>query len=235
MHKQVLAKLDASSREHRIIHAIQNCIDESNADECLIVNAQISKLTGISISNISRLLYSLVGRNVICLGKGHCRTIRFNPNLEEWQLKKGKVTATAKAGPKAKAATCKKSLPVDKPKSRSAKNVTPEWFKELWKMYPAHRRGGNYSFGWKKWQSMSLTEDDASKAKEWLLAAAKVDVAWAKDATSGFAFGLARFINESHWRTPVPVKPMSQDGYKQPDLENMDYTKGWKGFDVVGR
>ena len=101
-------------------------------------------------------------------------------------------------------------------------------------MYPAYRRGGNYSFGWKKWQSLSLTESDASKAKEWLLAAAKIDVAWAQDATSGFAFGLARFINESHWLTHVPIKP-TPSSYQRPDIDNIDYTKGWDGFDVIGR
>lgn len=215
-----------------ILRAIEFLSYEPGVDECNLSNIQISNLTGIACNHVGAQLASLAKLKIINLGKGHCRMIKFNPNLDEWQLKKGKVSALAKAVPKSKAAICNKSLPVAKPKSRSAKNVTPEWFKHLWRTYPARLRGGNHAAGWKKWQSSGLTEDDANKATKWLVAAAAVDPDWGVDSRGGYILGWIKFIGDTRWRAPVPTRQaMSGRTKKVTDFDSgnpVDYTTGVK-------
>ena len=228
--QDALYKVQISGRQSQILNLIIRLTIGWQKTESRIANMQIAELTGLRVNHVTREINCLAKRKIIFVGTGHCHLIKINTDYAQWVYKKAKSLAMAIPTARVITATIPKFRTVEKP----ARKVTPAWFKEFWRMYPAYRRGGNYSFGWKKWQSLGLTQDDASKAKEWLLAAAKVDAAWAQDAISGFAFGLARFINESHWLTPMPVKPTS-GGYKPLDPDNMDYTKGWDGFDVVGR
>lgn len=228
--QDALYKVQISGRQSQILNLIIRLTIGWQKTESRIANMQIAEMTGLRANHVTREINCLVKRKIIFVGTGLCHLIKINTDYAQWEYKKDKIIKPKEAKPMVKKAVSSKMEPTVKP----ARKVTPAWFKELWGMYPAHRRGGNHSFSWKKWQSLSLTEDDASKAKEWLLAAAKVNAAWAQDATSGFAFGLARFINESHWLTPVPVKPTSS-GYQPPDLENVNYKKGWEGFDVIGQ
>lgn len=215
-----------------ILRCVEYWLSISGDSESKLSNGQICALTGIGIGHVGTHLNAMAKRGIILLGKGHCRTIKLNPNLGEWQLKKGRTTTISK--PKqvvsSKIETTAKARPV-KSKTKKLKNVTPEWFKELWAIYPAHRRGGNYACSWKKWHSMGLAEEDAKEAMKWLGLAAKADPDWAQDATSGFALGVTKFIDQTHWHGLVPIKPKSQSGHKKPDLENMNYDQGWDGFE----
>lgn len=219
-------KLDISGKEQMVLRSIAYwlCI----SDECKISNNQIHDLTGIGLGHIGTHLKTLERRGVIWLGKGHCRKIKFNPT-NEWRLKKGSEPVRKTVEPKA---TILKSRTVEtKPKRK--RNVTPEWFKELWGNYPSYRRGGNWRLGWQKWQcvELNLTQEDGKLANDWVLAAAKsCPSSWAKDAVEGFALGFVKFVGQTLWNTPVP----REDGGKQKretiDFSKLDYSQGVEEF-----
>lgn len=247
--QDALYKVQISGRQSQILNLIIRLTIGWQKTESRIANVQIAEMTGLRVNHVTREINCLVKRKIIFVGTGHCRIIKINTAYEQWIYKKpklkrviskmettGKVKSLAMAIPKSRTVakpTISKIEPVGtkiervsskmEPTAKPARKVTPAWFKELWRMYPAYRRGGNYSFGWKKWQSLGLTQDDASKAKEWISDAAKNDIAWAQDATSGFAFGLARFISESHWLTPVPVP--QKHGHQTIDFSKVNYGK----------
>lgn len=205
---KALCGLELSGKEHMILRCVEYWLSISGDSESKLSNSQICDLTGIGISHAGTHLNALAKRKIIDLGKGHCRTIKLNPNLDEWQIKKGRATTISKPKPvvSSKIKPTAKAKTASTSRKKEAGKTTPEWFKGLWGIYPVHRRGGNYACSWKKWQSMGLAEQDAKEAMKWLVAAAKNDSDWSQDATSGFAVGITKFIDQTHWRIPVPTR-----------------------------
>lgn len=219
-----------------VLRSIEYWSHKMEADECKFSNGQISDLTGVGISHIGTHLNALAQRKIVCLGKGHCRTIKLNPNVDQWQLKKGSKEARPIVKRTVDKPMVSPKMEPNKAKgaSKKSRNVTPEWFKELWRLHPEHRRGGNYHAGWKKWQSMGseLTDEDPVEAKKWYLEAAKSDPTnWAQDAKSGFALGFVKFIGQTHWRIKVPIglkQNLSFDDYNQEPIDySANIPEGW--------
>ncbi len=229
--------MQVSATQKQVLDAIIRLTVGWQKTESHITSSKIGQMTGLRTDNIARKIVVLAERKIIFVQPGTRHLIKINTDYGQWIYKKAKpkpvvsiLEITEKAKPKA--ATIPKSRTVAKP----ARKVTPAWFKELWQMYPARLRGGNYAAGWRKWQSGGLTEEDANKAIKWLVAAAAANPDWGPESKGGYILGLVNFIGDTRWCAPVPTKPTSQGGgYKPPDLDNMDYKKGWKGFEVVGR
>lgn len=79
------------------------------------------------------------------------------------------------------------------------------FIREIFNLYPAHRRGGTDGQLWKLWKAEKLTPEDAKKIIAWLFQASQSDPQWGTQAGGQFVYGLTKFIQERIWLTPIPV------------------------------
>lgn len=92
-----------------------------------------------------------------------------------------------------------------KPAKASGKkrNTKPQAFKDLFAIYPAHRKGGTDASAWQAWKAEKLTDADAEQAITWL--SQSDQSIWGTNADCQFAKGITKFIRDYMWRTPVQL------------------------------
>lgn len=100
----------------------------------------------------------------------------------------------------------------------------PEFIREIFDHYPAHRRGGNDAQLFKVFKSEKLTATDAQNIIIWLNQAAQSDPQWATDAGGQFVNGLTKFIRERIWLTPLPTgkSTAANTPSSAPDFQSND-------------
>ncbi|MDN2661824.1 helix-turn-helix domain-containing protein [Psychromonas sp. 14N.309.X.WAT.B.A12] len=92
----------------------------------------------------------------------------------------------------------------------------PDYIRDLFEAYPAHRRGGTDAQLWKVWQQEKLDDQDAVWFLHWVVSAAQNDPAqWGVNSNGQFVLGLTKFVRERHWLTPLPVTQV-QPSTSQP-------------------
>ena len=97
-----------------------------------------------------------------------------------------------------------KELEGKKPKPPAKHAPKPESFKEFFKLYPSHRKGGSDSSAWAKAKRMKLTESDFYIMIEDLKSRPLVDPQW----KNGFIPGICNYLGDKIWLTPL--KPEEQ-------------------------
>ncbi|MGB0895662.1 MAG: replication protein [Parashewanella sp.] len=221
-----LCKTQLSDRESRLLNAIMLKTFGWQKTLDWICYEQLAEMTNIDISNIGKTKTALVKRNILIVSG---KKIGVNPVVSEW-LNKSKPTQNKisqnrlmeKSEPtygkvetdsnksqnrltQKKDTITKDTITKDtcnnSPKQRVKK---PDSFKQFFKFYPLHRKGGTDAQAWKAWQSEKLTNDDAQQALDWITQAAKVNADWRTDAKGQFVCGITKFIRDRKWLTPLP-------------------------------
>ncbi|MCL1124213.1 hypothetical protein [Shewanella surugensis] len=92
-----------------------------------------------------------------------------------------------------------------KPDKASGKkrNTKPQAFKDLFAVYPAHRKGGTDTSAWNAWKDEKLTDQDAEQAIHWLTQSDPS--VWGTNANGQFALGITKFIRGQMWHTPIQL------------------------------
>ena len=217
-----LCRTSLSNRESRLLNAVMLKTFGWNKSVDWICNEQLSELTEIDISNISKVKNSLISRNIL-IKSGN--KIGVNTFVSSWD-KKSEPTILKSV------LTCEKSEPTitevssdphkrqntntkdntnnicDQSSSKKSistkKRITkPEAFKQFYALYPENKKGGNDSTPWAKFKSLKLTENDAIAMLEWLKAKSKIDGNYSTLPSSPFALGITKFISEKTWLTPI--------------------------------
>ncbi len=229
-----LCKVRLSDRESRFFHAVMMKTFGWQKGMDWICYEQLSELTGIAVTNIGKTKAALVKRKIL-LTEG--KKIGINPVVSEWQNKseptqnnKNKISQnrlTNKSEPTSKKvetdSTLSQSRLIQKKDTITKDTITkdidetpkpvrlkkPEQFKEFFKLYPAHRKGGTDNQAWKAWKSEKLTDEDAQAALAWLKAAAQNDLDWQTHANGQFVYGVTNFIRDRKWLTPIPLTASS--------------------------
>ncbi|WP_435234508.1 helix-turn-helix domain-containing protein [Psychromonas sp. PT13] len=99
----------------------------------------------------------------------------------------------------------------------------PKFIREIFNLYPAHRRGGTDQLLWKTWKQEKLTEHDALNILDWLTRAAQSDPQWGTNANGQFVNGIIKFIRERKWLTPIPV--IQQAASNALDMDDMTWAE----------
>jgi len=99
----------------------------------------------------------------------------------------------------------------------------PKFIREIFNLYPAHRRGGTDQLLWKTWKQEKLTELDALNILDWLNRAAQSDPQWGTNANGQFVNGIVKFIRERKWLTPIPVVQHSPS--QSLDMDDMTWAE----------
>jgi phage replication O-like protein O len=246
---QALCKVHLSDRESRIVQAIMLKTFGWQKATDWVCNSQLSELTDIGITHISNIKKALKDRNII-ITEG--RKIGVNPVVSEWTLTKkehnknnlptlNKKPEQVKPTPeqvknipqtgahKRKTLNTKDTITKDIVKTQiSSRTKKPEQFKQFFKLYPAHRKGGTDAQAWKAWKSEKFTDEDARAALDWITLTAEVNPDWATDANGQFVFGITNFIRDKKWLTPTPqVTSKTTGNNKSVSDHNQDAMDEW--------
>jgi len=215
-----------AGREYQVFCAIVLKTYRFHKKTDWIAQSQIVEITGISKSNVSDLIKSLINKCVV-IKSG--RNIGVNPVISEWKQfsnPRTKVLESKNSSSPIQEQKFSNSTPTIRKKliHKNINNITcaltaispvektkptrikkPQAFKDFFSLYPAHRRGGSDAQAWKVWKSEKLTDQDSTDVINWLTAAAQSNSQWRTDANGQFVFGITRFIRERLWLTPVPI------------------------------
>ena len=112
------------------------------------------------------------------------------------------------------------SVEISQQKTRTKK---PSFIRDIFNLYPAHRRGGTDQLLWKTWKQEKLTEHDALNILDWLNRAAQSDPQWGTNANGQFVNGIVKFIRERKWLTPIPVVQHSSS--QSLDMDDMTWAE----------
>lgn len=218
-----LAHTNLSSRETKFVFAVMSKTYRYQKDMDWISGSQLVDMTGMSKSHVSETKRTLLDRQIL-VADG--KQMGLNPFLDQWLDKfpksgTKKVPGTRNSSsrnqePKFPVSGTKvpeigahnknititqETITKDKPK----RAMKPKAFKDMFALYPAHRKGGTDATAWKAWKSEKLTDQDALNAITWLEQAAQNDpTSWSVNA-NGYAYGVTKFIRERIWLTPVPT------------------------------
>lgn len=222
-----LCKVSLSDRESRLLSAVMVKTFGWNKSLDWICNEQLSELTNIAVSNISKVKSSLLSRNIL-VKQGN--KIGVNTVVSQWD-KKSEPTfiksepTNRKSEPTSEIVSsdphkskdtitkdntniCSQDSPNSsglpkKKKSRKSHVTKPEAFKQFYALYPANKKGGTDSTSWAKFKSLKLTHQDAIDMLNWLKAKRSVDGSYLTTPNQPFALGITRFITEKTWLTPI--------------------------------
>jgi len=87
--------------------------------------------------------------------------------------------------------------PIEQPKKQNG-------LLDVFKQYPAHRRGGTNAYLRKLWKSEKLTEQDAQDCLTWLVQASERDPQWSTDGNGRYVLGITNFVRQRKWLAPLP-------------------------------
>lgn len=221
-----LCRTKLSDRESRVLFAVVRRTYGYGKSLDWLSYSQIEEMTDIDPDNVSRVIGGLLKRNIF-IKEG--KKLGINTVISQWFAKPAiakTVTKTASLDSKARLSeSTEKPVSLDsEPVSLDSKtcqsrppqkkdNITKERQKDIcpksafnpvFKLYPAHRKGGSDSAAWTAWKSEKLTEADCSLAIDWLTQAAIRDPSWGAAAGGQFVVGVTKFIRNRIWLTPLP-------------------------------
>ena len=84
-------------------------------------------------------------------------------------------------------------------KDKKPRSKKPQSWKDFYRLYPEHRRGGSDSTPWKKFKTMKLSDDDL----ELMLADVKKRY---PNGQGEYAYGITKYLSEKIWLTPLPYE-----------------------------
>lgn len=235
-----LCKVRLSDRESRLVHAVMMKTFGWQKGMDWICYEQLSELTGIDITNIGKTKTALVKRNIFLVAG---KKLGINPIVSEWENKseptqktKNKISQNRlmnKSEPthekvetdsvvsqnrltQKKDTITKDTITKDIDKTPISSRIKKsDQFKEFFKSYPAHRKGGTDAQAWKAWKSEKFTDEDAQAALDWIILAAEANPDWGTDANGQFVFGITNFIRDKKWLTPSPQSMNKTSGNHQ--------------------
>ena len=230
---EALCKAPLAGREFRLVQAVMIKTFGWQKRTDWICEAQLSELTNIAESNISKIKASLFKKNIL-LKEG--KKIGVNPVISEWDFSKN--TTSQKQLENKSNPTCeqvksdlntsqirplqkKDTITKEKKIYVRKRNLKSELFKAFFNLYPERRRGGTNTQAYKAWTSEKLTDHDATIAIKWLTIAAKNDPAWSTTGSGEFVQGITKFIRERTWLTPIP-----QARQPQTDSNDISWAEG---------
>jgi phage replication O-like protein O len=212
-----------SDRESRVLFSVMRRTYGFGKPVDWISYSQIEEMTAIDSNNVSRVVSSLIKRNIL-LKEG--KKIGVNAVVSDWldkPLSNKTVNLDSKQGlskPTVKpvsldsetvsldSKTCQSRPPQKKDintKERQKDICAKSSFNAFFKQYPNHRKGGSDSSAWTAWKSEKLTDQDCEAAIDWLTQAAQRDSSWGVSANGQFVLGVTKFIRNKTWLTPLPA------------------------------